>query len=155
MTKRTAFIGHRHLVYGSIKNKLIDIIKNEIDNECNKFIMGTHGNFDITALEICRFIRSNYKQIEIKVVLTSLNTVKKDIYNSTYTPYNDVNTFMFDIENEYYKRQIIVSNKKMIDISDTLICYVNPKSINSGAKLIYNYAKRKGLKIINLFNENL
>ena len=60
---------------------------------------------------------------------------------------------MFEIEETYFKRQITESNRKMIDICDTLICYVNKKHNHSGAKLAMNYAKRKGLKIINLYDE--
>ena len=41
----------------------------------------------------------------------------------------------------------------MIDTCDTLICYVDKKRSPSGAKTAMNYAKRKGLKIINLFRE--
>ena len=41
----------------------------------------------------------------------------------------------------------------MIDNCDTLICYVNKKRSRSGAKTAMNYAKRKGLQIINLFRE--
>jgi hypothetical protein len=41
----------------------------------------------------------------------------------------------------------------MIDTCDTLICYVNKKRSPSGAKTAMNYAKRKGLKIINLYHE--
>ena len=41
----------------------------------------------------------------------------------------------------------------MIDTCDTLICYVNKKHNPSGAKHAMNYAKRKGLKIINLCSE--
>lgn len=41
----------------------------------------------------------------------------------------------------------------MIDKCDTLICYVDKKQKPSGAKTAMNYAKRKGLKIINLFKE--
>ena len=42
----------------------------------------------------------------------------------------------------------------MIDGCDTLICYVDFKRYRSGAKTAMNYAKRKGLKIVNLFDEN-
>jgi hypothetical protein len=41
----------------------------------------------------------------------------------------------------------------MIDNCDTLICYVNKKHNPSGAKTTMNYAKRKGLEIINLYDE--
>lgn len=35
----------------------------------------------------------------------------------------------------------------------TLICYVDKKQNPSGAKTTMNYAKRKGLHIINIFDE--
>jgi len=57
------------------------------------------------------------------------------------------------IEDLYFKRQIIESNKQMIDTCDTLVCYVDLKKYKSGAKMAINYAKRNGLKIINLYDE--
>ena len=41
----------------------------------------------------------------------------------------------------------------MMDECDTLICYVDPTQRRSGAKTAMNYAKRKGLRILNLFRE--
>ena len=41
----------------------------------------------------------------------------------------------------------------MIDNYDALICYVNKKHNPSGAKLAINYDKRRGLEIINLYDE--
>lgn len=41
----------------------------------------------------------------------------------------------------------------MIDSCNLIICYVNKKRIHSGAKTAMNYAKRKGLHIINLYKE--
>ena len=60
---------------------------------------------------------------------------------------------MYEIEDIHPKRQITESNKQMIDECDTLICYVDPKSYKSGAKTAMNYAKRKGKKIINTYDE--
>lgn len=58
---------------------------------------------------------------------------------------------MYEIEEVYYKNKIIASNRQMIDACDTLICYINTKRYRSGAKKTYYYAKRKDLKIVNLF----
>lgn len=41
----------------------------------------------------------------------------------------------------------------MIDNCDNMICYVNKKHNPSGAKRAMNYAKRKDLEIINIFDE--
>ena len=41
----------------------------------------------------------------------------------------------------------------MIDRCDTIICYVDEKKYKSGAKTAMNYAKKQGLKIINIYDE--
>ncbi len=157
---RSAFIGHRLLGHGELQARLITVVENEIKNGCKEFCMGCHGQFDKLALDVCRALKEKYKDIIIEVVLTSLNTIQKsskNIYSETNkknsTPYSDVKTIMYDIENEHFKRQIIISNQKMIDECTTLICYVNEKINPSGAKRSLNYAKKLGLKIINIYDE--
>ena len=61
---------------------------------------------------------------------------------------------MYDIEDEHFKRQIIVSNRKMMDDCVTLICYVDEKQNPSGAKMAMNYAKKHNLKIINIYRDD-
>ncbi|MBQ7579213.1 MAG: hypothetical protein IJT25_01635 [Clostridia bacterium] len=166
MHNKVCFIGHRWLWGQQIKEKLKETIIEQIENGYKIFTMGTHGEFDKTALSVCRDLRDYYKDIEIEVVLTSLHLIdkkvifegknkygeiEKDVENS---PYEDVKTVMYDIEDVFYKRKILVSNQLMINACDVLICYVNPKNNYSGAYYAYKYAKNKGLKIINLFNEN-
>lgn len=148
---KTTFIGHRMIDYEHIRESLKNAIIKEIDNGCRMLFVGTHGDFDKLALSICRELRSKYcKDLEIKIVLTSLS-----ILNKEENPYFDVDTVFYDIENEYFKKRIIVSNKNMIDECNTLICYVNTNKFGSGAKLILNYAKRKGLNIINLYDNDI
>lgn len=156
---KVCFIGHRN-IYEKIREKLKEAVENEIKNGCKFFTMGTHGDFDKMALSVCRELRETYKDIKIEVVVTSFKSIEPIIDHDEifgdekYTPYDDVETIMYNIEEEHYKRQIIESNHQMIDTCDTLICYVNKKHNPSGAKLAMNYAKRKGLQIINLYNED-
>lgn len=156
--RKTAFIGHRKIFCKDIDSRLKESISSEIQLGCHHFTMGTHGDFDTLSLFHCKQFRQTDVPIDIEVVITSLNKIKKEVDVDefgihTYTPYQDVKTIMYDIENEYFKKQIIISNRKMIDECDTLICYVDPKRYRSGAKIAMNYAKRKGLKIINLYRE--
>lgn len=151
---KICFIGHKTIGFGPIKERLIEAVKNEIAHGGNYFLMGVRGEFDAMALSVCRELRQIYSHIKIDVVLTSLHTIEKKLVDGEIEhPYNDVSTIFFEIEDEYFKNKIIASNKKMVDCCDTLICYVNKKRNPSGAKLIMNYAKRKGLKIINLYSE--
>ena len=150
---RTAFIGHRKLFSKNIIERLLIAIQNEIENGCTAFTMGTHGDFDRLALTVCRNLRKIYKNLEIEVVITSLNSIKRD-NNYDIFPYADVKTVMFDIENIHYKHRITWSNLRMIDGCSTLICYVNKAEYKSGAKTALRYAEKRGLKIINLFRED-
>lgn len=157
--RKVCFIGHRKIGYGPIRERLKVAIENEIKNGCEFFTMGTHGEFDVLALNICRELRNTYKDIEIEVVITSLKSIEKkllydDEFGKEYeTPYSDVSTTMYAIEDVHFKRKITESNHQMIDKCDTLICYVDKKHNPSGATHAMNYAKRKGLKIINLYDE--
>lgn len=155
MSKKVAFIGHRRIKYNSpILERLKEAIQNEVDCGCRIFTMGVHGEFDEMALRVCRSFRKTYTDMRIEVVLTSLHTIEKQDEFDTYVPYEDVETVIYDIEDEHFKRQITVSNRQMIDTCDTLICYVDKSEYKSGAKTAMNYAKRKGLKIVNLFRED-
>ena len=157
--KKVCFIGHRRIGFGPIRERLKTAIENEIKNGCEFFTMGTHGEFDELALSVCRELRKSYKDIKIEVVITSLKKIEKqllydDEFGKEYEiPYSDVSTIMYEIEDLHFKKQITESNHQMIDTCDTLICYVNKKHNPSGAKHAMNYAKRKGLKIINLYDE--
>lgn len=149
---KTAFIGHRRIFAKTLPQRLIDTIKTEIENGCLSFTMGTHGEFDNLALYACRKLRNDNPEIKIEVVLTSLHTIQKN-YEWDYVPYSDVTTVMYDIEDAHYKQQITLSNRQMLDACDTLICYVDEKAYKSGAKTAMRYAKRKGLRIINLYDK--
>lgn len=151
--QRVAFIGHRLILRKSIIKRLVTAVESEIENGCKMFTMGTHGDFDIYALSVCRRLRDTYPDLKIEVVITSLKSIKRE-GKYHFRQYADVKTVMYDIENVHYKQQITLSNKKMIDTCDTLICYVNEDLEQSGAKTALNYAKRKGLKIINLYEKS-
>lgn len=157
INKRICFIGHRNISYLSTKESLIEAVKKEIEHGCKLFTMGTHGDFDELALSVCRELKRTYKDIEIEVVITSLQKLKPFIdYDKIfgyekYFPYKDVKTIMYDIEDEHFKRRITSSNKQMIDTCDTLIAYVDENRSYGGAISAYKYAQKKGLKIINIY----
>ena len=150
--KACCFIGHREVLVGNIEERLKTAIEEQIANGCKLFTMGTHGEFDEMALSACRTVRQSYPDIKIEVVLTSYHTIERK-NEFDFIPYQDVETVMYDIEDEHFKRKITISNRLMIDNCDTVICYVDKKLSPSGAKTAMNYAKRKGLDIINLFKE--
>jgi len=150
--KKIAFIGHRKIFADTLPQRLGETIEKELRNGYRSFTMGTHGEFDDIALCTCKKLRQSYPDMEIEVVLTGLGAVDKN-NKSGYIPYTDVKTVMYDIEETHFKRRITLSNRRMIDNCDTLICYVDEKTTRSGAKNAMIYAAKKGLRIINLYDE--
>ncbi len=149
------FFGHREVFSRNIKERLKVEIKKHLDEDIH-CIIGTHGEFDRLALSVCRELRRSHLNIKITVVFTTLNVLQrgKNQLLSRADLYNDVETLIYDIEEEYFKRQIIVSNRRMVDDSDMVICYVDTKRYRSGAKKAVKYAEKQGKRVINLFREN-
>lgn len=147
MNKKTAFIEHRYIIESKVIHKLINAIQQVIDNGCSSFIMGTHGEFDYLSLQCCRKFKQAHKDLNIDVVLTNIT---RGNHSSSLS--NDINYVTYDIEELHFKKQIIISNYHFIDECDTLICYVDTSRKKSGAKRVFDYANKKGLRIINLYN---
>ena len=156
--KTIAFFGHRRIFNkATIKTRLIEVFKEIIPQGFTRILIGSHGDFDKLALSTSLEYKKHFdKNIEINVVLTSLSFLTKDQYGYGKLDFykeKGCETIFYDIEEVYYKNRIIFSNKKMIDESDLIICFVDMKSYNSGAKTAINYAIKENKKIINLFYE--
>ena len=152
MMHKTAFIGHRNCLPKDIEQRLTIAVQNQINSGCKNFIMGTHGDFDRTATTVCRTLKKGNPEIKIEVVVTNLNQIKSN--DDCFTPQDkEIELTTFEIEEVHFKQQIVESNKQMIDSCDTLICYVSPHSFTNGSTRVLKYAIKKGLKIINLYNE--
>ena len=149
MSNKVTFIGHRILLQSNIQQLLKSAIENEIQSGCKNFIVGSHGEFDKTVLDILLTLKNTYPEIKIEVVITNYNPKIQDEIIIKENPKYE--TVMFEIEDLHPKQRITASNKQMIDSCDSLICYVQPNAWKSGAKTTMNYAKKKGLKIINLY----
>ena len=152
MIHKTAFIGHRNYLPKDIEQRLTIAVQNQIDFGCKNFIIGTHGEFDKMATSVCKSLKKNNPEIKIEVVVTNLNQIKSN--DDCFTPQDkEIELTTFEIEEVHFKRQIVESNKQMIDSCDTLICYVSPHLFTNGSSKVLKYAIKKGLKIINLYDE--
>lgn len=150
--KKVCFIGHRSFNTIPVREKLKNCIQELINDGYNFFMIGCHGDFDKLSLSVCRELKKLYN-IDIEIVLTSLHIFdKENIYDDKSTIYRDVSTILYECENVFYKNRIEFCNKKMVDECDVLVCYIDETKYKSGAKLIYNYAKKQRKTIINLFD---
>ena len=66
-----SFFGHRDCP-NSIKPKLFEAIKNQIEQGVTEFYIGNHGSFDKMALSCLRELNRNYTEIRYTVILAYL-----------------------------------------------------------------------------------
>lgn len=156
--KTIAFFGHRKIFDDcTISKRLMKTLKEIIPKGFSRLLIGSHGDFDKIVLSTCLNYRENINyNIKINVVLTNLSLINKDDNgHSRIEFYNNKNceTFFYDIEEVYFKNRITFSNKRMIDESDLIICYVDMKSHRSGAKTAIYYALKQNKRVINLFKQ--
>lgn len=156
--KSITFFGHRQ-IYNDviIRERLENTLKSVISKGFSRLIVGSHGDFDKLALSVgLNYKKSINKEIQINVVLTNLSSLNRGKYGYSQADIiNDMGCepIFYDVEEEYYKKKITVCNKKMVDDSDLIICYVDMEKYNSGAKKAVKYALKQNKWVINLFME--
>ena len=156
--KTISFFGHRQIFNNNIiKSRLIEKLKEYIPQGYSKTLIGCHGDFDNLSLSACLDIKNNFFPfLDVSVVLTSLSFLNKNkngYSKADYYKNKGCNILFYNIEEVYFKNTISFSNKKMVDESNLIICYVDMRSSFSGAKNAVLYAIKKKKLIINLFNE--
>lgn len=151
--KTCALFGHRIVLDNDLENKLYSEIEKLILKGTLDFLIGSHGDFDKLALSVCKKLKKKY-QINITIVFTTLNAfIKKDFDLSRADCYCDINTKVYDIENIHFKKKIIVSNQKMVNESDIVVCYINSNKNYGGAIKVLEYATKLNKPIINLYKD--
>lgn len=153
-----SLFGHR-LVFKKVlvEEMLYNNLKERLKDVSVRVLIGTHGDFDLIALRVCR--RLKYDEgydIDISLIYTSYARVKNDLsYDTGGWYYKDIETMIYELEGVHYKRQIIASNQKMVDDSDEVIVYytgVRQFNKNNGTKRILEYAKAQNKPVLNIID---
>ena len=155
--KICTFFGHNSFGVGVHEERLKEVVEKLILEEGVKsFLIGTHGKFDNLALKVCRFLRRKYKDIVITVVFTSYAPFRKnpvDNLADSEVYYHDVETMIYDIGDVYFKEIVTQSNRRMVEDSDVVVCFVDMNKEKSGAKLAVKYAMKMHKEIINIYEK--
>ena len=139
-----AFFGHRDFDYKPIREKIIELICDLIENHgATEFYNGFRGNFDSLCAEIVFGLKEKYPAIKNIMVLS-------------YHPYDDHPLPKFFDESVYLldksvipKFAISYTNQAIVDRVDFIISSI--KHDWGGAWTACEYAKRKKKCILNLF----
>lgn len=154
--KTISFFGHR-VVFNikEVRNKVLNFVVEKYLQGYRNFLIGSHGDFDGICLSACIEAKKKFfTDFNITLVLTGSPYIKKDEYgDSPFKRFENfgISTIFYDIENVYYKNKILFSNKKMIENSDLVLCYVDMENKTSGARKAVKYAISLNKPIINIF----
>lgn len=151
------FFGHRKIVVtDEIISKLNNVIEELIvEKDVAVFLFGSKSEFDELCLSIVSKLKKKYshiRRIYVRAEFPYIDDIYKtyllQTYEDTYYPENMINAG---------KAVYVERNYEMIDSSAFCVIYYdeiysppNNKKSKSGTRLAYDYAKRKGLTIINV-----
>lgn len=143
MNKTAIFIGHREC-WGVKESLLESIIINLIENGIETFLSGGMGNFDWLSANILYHLKEKYPKINNILVIPYLNFSirNKKIFDEIIYPEG--------FEKYHFKAAIIKRNQYMVEHASYAVCYVEHGW--GGAAKTYEYAKKRGLNIINIGN---
>ena len=162
------FFGHRKIeVTDELVSRLKEVVENLItEKKVDAFLFGSKSQFDKLCLHIVTEVKKKYPHIRRIYVRAEFPYIDED-----YTVY-----LLKSYDHTYYPKRLINSGKavyvernyEMIDNSSYCVIYYDenymlPRRKNSkrdlfdyqpksGTKLAYDYAVKKGLTILNLFN---
>ena len=141
--KTAIFIGHRNINErkSEIREELKKVIEELIEQGVEEFLCGGMGSFDIMAAECVREVKKKYPNVECTLVIPYMNYKKcdKELFDKIMA--------YVGIESAFAKFAIPKRNRFMVERSAYAICYV--KHIG-GAWKTYEYAKKSGLRIIDI-----
>jgi len=150
--KTCCFTGHRDIstINMFIKNNLKRKIEKLIEEGVLYFNNGGALGFDTLAALTVLELREKYPQIKLIMVLPfkeqdkRWNEKDKQVYKYIL---DEADNIVYTAEH-YHRGCMHVRNRHLIDNSGICICYL--KESTGGTAYTVDYAKKKGLKIINI-----
>ena len=160
MMKTCCIIGHRDFektkdLELKVKRIVTDLIEKE---NVTEFLFGSKSKFINFCYDIITEYKNNCPNLKRVFVRAEYPVISEEYYNYLKTFYEDSYFYSEKLTNN--KFSYIRRNKVMIDKSDVCIFYFNanylPKTrTQSGTRIAYEYAIKKGKEIVNVLNYEL
>ncbi|MBQ3234764.1 MAG: hypothetical protein IJA97_01225 [Clostridia bacterium] len=141
------FCGHADFIEeAGLKDRILKIIA-KFSNNCSvDFYLGEYGNFDYFAKTCAYEYKKTFKDSKMYYITPYLNAnfdnKNLSLFDGTIYP---------EIENTPLRYAILRRNEWMVDKAHLVIAYVSRGF--GGAYKTLMYAKRRGKKIVNIFED--
>lgn len=119
-----------------------------------RFLFGSKSEFNDFCYDIVSKLKEKYFDIKRVYVRAEYPIIHREYEEYLERFYEE--SYYYDTSLCEHKLAYIKRNEKMINESEFCLfyydfCYIAPINKNSGTKLAYNYAEKKGKTIINVF----
>ena len=166
--KTCCFFGHRKIVDTlELRTKITNTIESLIvDQNIDTFLFGSRSQFDSLCYDLVTKIKEKYPHIKRVYVRAEFPCIDENYRSYLLESYED--TYYPEGMEKAGKAAYVERNCEMIDRSSVCIIYYNigyapPRRKNrchdltdyqpkSGTKIAYDYAQKKKVKVINIFN---
>lgn len=141
--KTAVFIGSRDC-YQLDESKIEQAIVSSIRNGIEVFLNGGQGHFDRISAAVVHRLKKQYPQVKNILVIPyhDFKVFNDSLFDEIIFPFEEQALSYYT-----YKGNIPKRNRIMVEWSSVAICYVLPAG---GAAKTLEYAKQKGLEIIDL-----
>lgn len=142
--------GHSKIeITKELEDKLIATFEDLIKQGCEYFYFGGFGEFDDLCHKVISKLKNTYPHIQ-RIFCLSDPRHQRISKRPKWLKDEDYEEFIYlDLGFDWWYQRIYYRNLAMIDRSDVVVFYVEPRE-NSGAYKTYKYAKQKKKNLINL-----
>ena len=149
-TLTVSFFGHRYIdnvfeIEYKVEGLLNDLMRN---NEYVEILVGRNGEFDLLVAAIANKLKKRNKRENLSIVWVQPYPQAEYIKNAdSFDEYYDSVEICEESLKGHFKSAIQTRNRRMIERSDLVVCYVREKG---GAYLSRQYAETTGKRIIDI-----
>lgn len=154
------FVGHKQLTYSmELEEDIINVISMLTSVGVFDFFVGGSCGFELYCSKIILQLREDDSNIKLHMIIpcSEEEQIKKWVNAGDKTDYHSVLTQADTIERcskNYYNGCYKEMNKRLIEQSDICVCYYDKgKKYYSSTGQSVRMAKRKKMRILNLFND--
>lgn len=147
--KSCSFTGHRELGLDFDEKKVEEIIRNLLNDGCEKFYCGMAYGFDLVCCSILVNLKKEYSFkiiacVPYKRQAVNFSDEDKKLYKEMLENCDEVNI----LHETYVKGCMFERDRYMVDRSDVVINYLRKKS--GGTFYTVQYALKKGIALIDV-----
>ena len=149
-----SFFGHRQ-IYDQLnaERRLKEIVEKLLrEHSWGEFLVGREGDFDIMSASVVRQVRKTLycDNASLIWILPYMKAELRDNKKNLLEYYDNI-----EIDSEasaaYFKNAIKIRNRRMVDRSQLVICYIDHNK--GGAYTAVQYAQKIGREVVNIADE--